>query len=178
VEFWLREQQGLSSPGTSEYSSSDEEEEESDGGRASPERWEPSPPPSPRAAEAAEETAPGAGAGAPAAREPAREATRATTAPARAAEMAGGEAVATPAEAAAPAEPPEEEETRVFHPEVGNCSPIAVSFRSARASLSRLCVRRVAPTMHALAPAKVLRSDAVVPTKRRSSRRRGRLRAR
>jgi hypothetical protein len=45
-EFWLREQQGLSSPGTSEYSSSgeEEEEEESDGSRAPPERWEPSPP--------------------------------------------------------------------------------------------------------------------------------------
>jgi hypothetical protein len=49
-EFRLREQQGLSSTGTSEYSSSDkEEEEESDGGRAPPERWEPSPPrPEPR----------------------------------------------------------------------------------------------------------------------------------
>jgi hypothetical protein len=56
-EFRLREQLGLSSPATSEYSSS-EEEEESDGGRALPKRWEPSPP-SPRAAEAAEETAPG-----------------------------------------------------------------------------------------------------------------------
>jgi hypothetical protein len=86
-KFRLREQQGLSSPGTSEYSSSDEEEEEeSDGGRAPPEMWEPSPP-SPRAAEAAEETAPGAGAGALAAKHPTREATRA-------AEMAGGGAVA------------------------------------------------------------------------------------
>jgi hypothetical protein len=38
-EFRLREQQGLSSPVTSEYSLSDEEEEkESDGGRALPER--------------------------------------------------------------------------------------------------------------------------------------------
>jgi hypothetical protein len=54
----MREQQGLSSPGTEEYSLSGEEEEESDGGRAPPERWEPSPP-SPRAAEAAEETVPG-----------------------------------------------------------------------------------------------------------------------
>jgi hypothetical protein len=83
-------------------------------GSGSPERWEPSPP-SPRAAEAAEETAPGigaeapgigaeapgAGAGAPAARHPTREATRAAGVPARAAEMAGGEAAAT-----APAEPP------------------------------------------------------------------------
>jgi hypothetical protein len=47
-EFRLREQQGLSSPVTSEYSSSDEKEE-SDGGRAFPERWEPVPPrPEPR----------------------------------------------------------------------------------------------------------------------------------
>jgi hypothetical protein len=68
-EFWQREQQGLSSPATSEYSSSDEEEEDSDGGRAPPERWEPSPP-LPRAEEVAEEKAPGAGAGAPAARRP------------------------------------------------------------------------------------------------------------
>jgi hypothetical protein len=43
-EFRLREQQGLSSPRTEEYSSSGEEEEESDGGWAPPERWEPSPP--------------------------------------------------------------------------------------------------------------------------------------
>jgi hypothetical protein len=85
-------------PDTSEYSSSDEEEEESDGGRAPLERWEPLPP-LPRAAEVAEETAPGAGAGAPAARRPTREATRA-------AKMAGGEAVAAPAVATAPAEPP------------------------------------------------------------------------
>jgi hypothetical protein len=104
-EFRLREQQGLSSPGTSEYSLSDEEEEEeSDGGRAPPERCEPSPP-SPRAAEAAEETALGAGAGAPTARHPTGEATRAAEAPARAAEMAGGEAAATLAVATALAEP-------------------------------------------------------------------------
>jgi hypothetical protein len=57
-EFRLREQQGLSSPATSEYSSSDEEEE-SNRGRALPERWEPAPPPSPMVMEAAEETAPG-----------------------------------------------------------------------------------------------------------------------
>jgi hypothetical protein len=37
-EFWLREQQGLSSPGTEDYSSSDEEEEEEEEarGRSSP----------------------------------------------------------------------------------------------------------------------------------------------
>jgi hypothetical protein len=41
-EYRLREQQGLSPPATSEYSSSGEgEEEESDGGQAPPERWEP-----------------------------------------------------------------------------------------------------------------------------------------
>jgi hypothetical protein len=101
-EFRLREQQGLSSLGTSEYSSSDEEE--SDRGRAPPERWEPSPP-SPRAAEAAEETVPGAGAGAPAAKQPMREATRGAEAPARAAEMAGGAAATTPAVATTSAEP-------------------------------------------------------------------------
>jgi hypothetical protein len=49
---------------------------------------------------------PGAGAGAPAARKPMREATRAAEAPVRAAGMTGGEAVATPAVATAPAEPP------------------------------------------------------------------------
>jgi hypothetical protein len=106
-EFRLRGQQGLSSPGTEEYSSSCEEEEEegSDGGRAPPERWEPSPH-SPRATEAAEETAPGAGAGAPAARQPSREATRAAEVPARAAETAGGAAAATAEAATTSAEPP------------------------------------------------------------------------
>jgi hypothetical protein len=67
-------------------------------GSPPPERWEPSPP-SPRAVEAVEETAHGAGAGETAARQPTRGATRAT-------EMAGGEAVATPAVATALAEPP------------------------------------------------------------------------
>jgi hypothetical protein len=44
-EFRLREQQGLSSPGTEEYSSSDEEEEEEEEvrGQALPDRWEPAP---------------------------------------------------------------------------------------------------------------------------------------
>jgi hypothetical protein len=64
------------------------------GGRAPPERWEPSPP-SPRAAEAAEEMTPGAGVGAPAARQPTKEATSAAEAPARAADMAGTAAAAT-----------------------------------------------------------------------------------
>jgi hypothetical protein len=44
-EFQLREQQRLSPPVTSEYSSLEQEEEgESDGGQAPPERWEPAPP--------------------------------------------------------------------------------------------------------------------------------------
>jgi hypothetical protein len=46
-EFRLREQQGLSSLGTEEYSSSDEEEEEEeeeDRGQVLPDRWEPAPP--------------------------------------------------------------------------------------------------------------------------------------
>jgi hypothetical protein len=46
-EFRLREQNGLSSPGTEEYSSSDEEEEEEgeeDRGQVLPDRWGPAPP--------------------------------------------------------------------------------------------------------------------------------------
>jgi hypothetical protein len=44
-EFRLREQQGLSSPGTEEYSSSDEEEEEEEvREQVLPDRWEPVPP--------------------------------------------------------------------------------------------------------------------------------------
>jgi hypothetical protein len=88
---------GLSPLTTSEDSSSGEEEEESDGGRALPERWEPSPP-SPRAAEVAKETAPGAGTGAPTARQPTREATRV-------ARTTRGAAVVMPAAVATPAEP-------------------------------------------------------------------------
>jgi hypothetical protein len=102
-EFRLREQQGLSSPATLEYSSSDEEE--SDGGRALPETWEPTPP-SPRAVEAAEETTPGAGAGAPAVRQPTRKVTRVAEAPARAVEATGGAAAATLAAAATGTQPP------------------------------------------------------------------------
>jgi hypothetical protein len=124
-EFRLREQQGLSSPGTSEYSSSDDDdEEENDGGRAPPERWEPSPP-SPRAAEAAEETTPGAGVGAPAARQPTRKVTRA-------AETAGGCGDGHTGSGNNVCRAPEEEETRFFHPEVGDRSPIAASFKLVR----------------------------------------------
>jgi hypothetical protein len=46
-EYRLHEQQGLSSPGTEEYSSSNEEEgeEEEVRGQALPDRWEPARPP-------------------------------------------------------------------------------------------------------------------------------------
>jgi hypothetical protein len=43
-EYQLREQQGLSSPGTEEYSSSEEDEEEETGGQGPSDRWELSPP--------------------------------------------------------------------------------------------------------------------------------------
>jgi hypothetical protein len=60
-EYRLREQQGLSPPLAPANSSSEEEElEESDGGRATPERWNP-PPLSPRAEEVAVELVPAAG---------------------------------------------------------------------------------------------------------------------
>jgi hypothetical protein len=103
-EFRLREQQGLSSPATSEYSSSDNEEE-SDGERALAERWEAAPP-LPRAAEPAEEIVPGAGAGVTVARQPMREAARAAEALAHAAKVTGSAAVATSAAATTPVEPP------------------------------------------------------------------------
>jgi hypothetical protein len=79
-EFRLREQQGLSSPGTEEYSSSGEEEKEEEGeegrGQVLPDRWEPAPP-SPEPTPVAREPLPGAGAGAPAAGRSTVEAARA-----------------------------------------------------------------------------------------------------
>jgi hypothetical protein len=63
-EFRLREQQGLSSPGTEEYSSSDEEEEEEEEEvreQVLPDRWEPAPP-SPEPAPVAGVPSPRAGA--------------------------------------------------------------------------------------------------------------------
>jgi hypothetical protein len=62
-EYRLCEQQGLSSPGTEEYSSSDEEEEEEEEvrGQALPDRWEPTPP-SPELAPVTGAASPGAGA--------------------------------------------------------------------------------------------------------------------
>jgi hypothetical protein len=104
-EFWLLEQQGLSTPVTSVYLSSGEgEEEESDGGPAPFERWEPVLP-SPRAAEAAEEQAPGAGAEVPTTRRSTEGAVRATEAQARTVEASGSAAVATAAATTAPVEP-------------------------------------------------------------------------
>jgi hypothetical protein len=83
-EFWLHEQQGLSSPGTEEYLSSARRRRREAMGPGSP-REVGAFTPSPRAAEAAAETVPGAGARAPAARQPTREATRAAEVLARAA---------------------------------------------------------------------------------------------
>jgi hypothetical protein len=105
-EFRLHEQQGLSSPGTEEYSSSDEEEEEEEEEvvreQVLPDMWEPAPP-SPEPAPVAGEPSPGAGAEVPATRRSVTEAARAAEAPARASEasvrageMVGGEAAASP----------------------------------------------------------------------------------
>jgi hypothetical protein len=97
-EFRLHEQQGLSSPGTEEYSSSDEEEEEEeekDRGHVLPNRWEPATPSSELAPVAGEPS-------------PTTEAVRAAEALVRAAEparavdpacaweVAGGAAAAAP----------------------------------------------------------------------------------
>jgi hypothetical protein len=88
-EFRLREQQGLSSPGTEEYSSSDEEEEEEEEEEVReqvlPDRWEPAPP-SPESAPVAGVPSAGAGAEGPATRQSATEAARLAEAPARASE--------------------------------------------------------------------------------------------
>jgi hypothetical protein len=70
-ECRLCEQQGLSSPGTEEYSSSEEDEEEEAGGQGLPDRWELAPPPL-EPAPAARAASPGAGAEAPVARQSTR----------------------------------------------------------------------------------------------------------
>jgi hypothetical protein len=86
-EYHLREQQGLSSPGTEEYSSLDEEEREEEEvrGQSLLDRWEPAPP-SPEPALVARVASPGAGAEAPARRQLTTEAARAAEAPAHASE--------------------------------------------------------------------------------------------
>jgi hypothetical protein len=91
-EYRLREQPGISSPGTEEYSSSEEDEEEEAGGQGPSDRWE-SAPPSPESAPAARAASPGAGAAAPAA----RQSTIGGAGPARVAEMSGGTAMGAPA---------------------------------------------------------------------------------
>jgi hypothetical protein len=62
-----------------------------------------------------------------------------------------------------------EEEARLLHLEVSSRSPRCSDFEG-WSSVSCLCVRRVVPTVPALAPTKALRSDASVPMRRRSSR--------
>jgi hypothetical protein len=84
-EFRLREQQGLSSPETEEYSSSSEEEEEEgeeeeDRGQVLPDRWEPAPS-SPEPTPVTREPSPGVGVGAPAAGRSTVEAARAAEVP-------------------------------------------------------------------------------------------------
>jgi hypothetical protein len=132
-EFRLREQQGLSSPGTEEYSSSGEkEEEESDGGRPPPERWEPSPP-------LAQSRGGGERDGAWGGRRSARRRATYKGGNARrggagarrgdgrgcgSGHTGGGDNVRRA---------PEEKEARVFLPEVGDYFPLIALFRLARA---------------------------------------------
>jgi hypothetical protein len=130
---------------TSEYSSSNEEEEESDGGRTLPERWEPLLL-SPRAGGGRGDSAWG---GRGSARRQAAykrgDARCGGTGTRRWDEWGCGGGHASGGYNVRRA--PEEEETRILHPEVGDRSPIAASFRWARAEFSRLRVRRVAPTV-------------------------------
>jgi hypothetical protein len=131
-EFWLREQLGLSSLATSEYSSSDEEEEESDGGRALPREVG-------AFALLAQSRGGGGGDSAWGGRGSARRQAAFERGNARrrgagarrwdnwgcSGGHAGGGIYVRRA--------PEEEETRTFHPEVGDRSSVVASFRSVRA---------------------------------------------
>jgi hypothetical protein len=125
--------------------------------------------PSPRAAEAAEETVPGAGAGAPVARQLTREASRPCWGGVRRGDgwwrgggrTGGGNDVRRA---------PEEKEKGIFHPEVSGRSTSSTFLDWPGPKISCLRVRRVASAVPPLASAKVLRTDAVVPTRRRSSR--------
>jgi hypothetical protein len=65
---------------------------------------------------------------------------------------------------------PEEKEKAIFHPEVSGRFPSSMFLDWPGPKVSCLRVRRVASAVPPLAPAKVLRTDAVVPTRRRSSR--------
>jgi hypothetical protein len=149
-EFRLREQQGLSSPGTEEYSSSGEEEEEEgeeeeDRGQVLPDRWEPAPP-SPELAPMARESSPGAGAGAPAARRSTAEAVYSGV---------GGDLV--------------EEEASLLLLEVRSCLSRGHVLDRRGFDTWLSCLQGDA-NCAPLAPAKVLRADASVPTRQRSSR--------
>jgi hypothetical protein len=136
-EFRLRVQQGLSSPGTEEYSSSDEEEEEEEEEvreQVLPDRWEPAPP-SPEPTPVAGVPSPGAGAEEPATRQSMTEAAQAAVARATGASVRAAEA---PTREAGPARGGdgwrcgrdrarnvggdlEEEEARLLLLEVRNC---------------------------------------------------------
>jgi hypothetical protein len=173
-EFRLREHQGLSSPGTEEYSSSDEEEEEEEEvrGQVLPDRWEPADP-SPKPAPVARVASPGAGAEVPATRQSTTEAARAAEAPvrasgafARAVEMAGGAAPAAPATSAGTSR----KRKRAF-----SSSRLGIIFRGVACPMGEnltVCLHfcRAVPTVPPLAPAKVLREDGSIPTRRCSSR--------
>jgi hypothetical protein len=65
---------------------------------------------------------------------------------------------------------PEEKEEGIFHPEVSDRFPSRAFLDWPWPKFLVCRVRRVAPTVPPLAPAKVLRTDAIVPTRRRSSR--------
>jgi hypothetical protein len=64
----------------------------------------------------------------------------------------------------------EEEEAQFLHLEVSSRLSRRSSFEGPKPNSSCFCVRGVAPTVPPLAPAKALRTDASVPTRRRSSR--------
>jgi hypothetical protein len=130
-EFRLREQQWLSSPGTSEYSSSGEEEEEESDGVGLPLRGGSlRPPRQSRGGDGRDGAWGGRGSTSRRASYGRGDARRGGAGArgrddwGRSGGCAGGGYSACCA--------PEEEETRVFHPEVGDCFPLAASFRSGR----------------------------------------------
>jgi hypothetical protein len=166
----------------------DEEEEEEDRGQVLPDRWEPAPP-SPEPAPVARGPSPGAGAKAPATRQSTTKAARAAEAPAYASEAPARVAeapvhavkptraveVAEGAAAAAPATPTTSAGTSKKRKWAFSSLRYGVTIRGVTCPTSggltiRVHVRRVAPTVPPLAPAKVLRADAFVPTRRRSLR--------
>jgi hypothetical protein len=118
-EFRLREQQGLSSPGISEYLSLGEEEGGSVGGRAPPERWEPSPPRPGRRGGGRHDALGGRKSARRQATYERGDARRGDSWGCGGGHTGGGNNVHRA---------PEEKETRVFHPEVGDCFPLVVSF--------------------------------------------------